>query len=162
MELDFDSSWLAGFAEAEAAARGQSDRLRSLVSNREADGLDGLEAVIDAADSLGLVAEARAVVEDALDSVSDLPNQPVHVEDVHGGMPLWRRSDEGALLQLPMEPLTELKGVLEKLVSLLRDDPERVSAVVPVGLGGTGGCACGDELPEDAPPGPLFERTGTL
>src|SRR4051812_6534169 len=108
MVIDFEPTWLAGFAEAEAGARGQADRLRSLAANREADGLDGVDAVADAADTLGLVADVRGAVEEALNAVPELAVVSVRVEDVHGGMPLWRRSEEGALLQLPMEALGEL------------------------------------------------------
>lgn len=158
MNLQFDPSWLAGFVEAEAQARGQGDRLRALAANRESDGLDSVEATVDAADSLGLVEEVRSLLAEQLDAVPELEAVPLRVDDLHGGMPTWRRTDEGALLQLPMDNLAELRTTVERLFALIAADPERVSAVVPVGLGGTGGCACGDELPEDAPPGPLFDR----
>ena len=158
MDARFEPAFLADLVALEAEARGSQARMRELAELREADGLTATEAVADAAESIGLASVIREHLVGPFASMEEPEIESLYFHDAHGGMPEWRRDGTAAEIALPSAPLGELSSLLERLRAEVDADPERVAAVLPVGLGGTGGCACGDELPEDAPPGPLFER----
>jgi hypothetical protein len=157
MRLSFDPVFLSDLLRAEAAARGVGAKLQSLVARREDDGLTEVEAVADAAESLGLLEIEDALVE-ALESLSELELEVVELTNNFGEQPSLRRREVEFRLALAPTALGEMLAVVQPLVEQFRLDPERMVATVAVGLGGSGGCACGDELPEDQPPGPLFLR----
>jgi len=156
MELHFEEAFLRDFITAEAARRELSGRLAGLVALREADGLETQEAFVDSAESLGLLGEARAQLEELLTPLAELEVERVTLDDVHRGIPTSRREEGRAYLSVPVGTVEEMRNVLVQLVNRAVADPEHTTVVLPIGLGGTGGCACGDELPEDEPPGPLF------
>ena len=158
MKLDFEDAFLREVVTAEAAARGSSSRLASLVALRESDGLDADEALVDAAESMGLLGELRDQFDDLLEPLVAHDVEHVTLSDVHGGMPTCTRSDRHAEIALLSGDMRELRPVLGQLVERAVSDAEHTTVVLSLGLGGTGGCACGDDLPEDEPVGPLFER----
>ena len=125
---------------------------------REDDGLTEVEAVADAGESMGLLGEITDALVEALEPLSETELDDVQVVNAYGEMPSLRRREADFSLALPVGAQGELLAVVEPLVEQFRDDPERMVATVAVGLGGSGGCACGDDLPEDQPPGPLFAR----
>jgi hypothetical protein len=158
MELDFDDAFLCEVVSAEAEARGLRGDLIALSANKEADGLDTIGALLDAADVLGLVAAVRTRLDEVVSPLAELEVIRVGLGDAHGGMPSCSRIDGLARLTVQPAPLDEMCAVLRDLCDKARNHPEHTNVILPIGLGGTGGCACGEDLPEDAPPGPLFER----
>jgi hypothetical protein len=158
MDLQFEATFLSDLLTADAEATGHAPRLRSLASLREADGLEATEAIADAAESLGLLETIREQLLAVLSPLTEWEVERVRLVDVYGGMPTFRREGSRAEVSVAVAPVGEVCAIVERLVARVGEDPERTAVVLPVGLGGTGGCACGDELPEDAPPGPLFER----
>lgn len=158
MRLTFDPEFLSDTLRAEAAARGMGGKLQTLAAMREEDGLTEPEAVADAAESMGLMSEVEGNLSDALAFLAELECESVTIANSYGEMPSLRREAGEFRLALPPGAVGELLTVAQPLVALFHLDPERTVATVAVGLGGSGGCACGDELPEDQPPGPLFAR----
>jgi hypothetical protein len=158
MDSRFEETFLADVVALEAEARGLQSRLAELAALREDDGLTETEAAADAAESIGLTESIRDHLSAPFASLVDPPIDTITFVDAHGGMPEWRRDGTAAIVALTPATLHELGPVVERLRAAIDVDPERLSVALAVGLGGTGGCACGDELPEDAPAGPLFER----
>jgi hypothetical protein len=158
MELLFEETFLTDLLTAHAEATGHAAQLRALAALREEDGLDGATAIADAAESLGQLEEIRELLLAALSPLAEWEIERIRLTDVYGGMPTFRREGARAEVAVAPAPVREVCVILERLVARVAEDPERTAVVLPIGLGGTGGCACGDELPEDAPPGPLFER----
>lgn len=158
MQLEFEPDFRLQLLRAQAEARGLSGRLQALARAREADGLDALEAETDAAESLGLATELCDALLAAAEPLCALGVERLLLDDAHVGMPTLRR--EGAVAQFihAPAPVGPLGRALDELCAAFALDPERGVATLAVGLGGTGGCATGECLPEDAPPGPLFER----
>jgi hypothetical protein len=158
MRLQLEPVFLNDVLRAEAAARGSAGRLQSMAAAREQDGLDEADALADAAESIGLTEDIRQAFGEALDPLLEHEIESVEVSDVHGGMPTFRRLESSVRLQLAPAALGEMIGLLVSLIAEWQRDPERNVVSLAVGLGGSGGCACGDDLPEDAPAGPLFDR----
>lgn len=158
MRIAFAPEALVACARAEAEARGSMSKFDALVRAREEDGLDMLDAELDAAASLGLVGEFESRLADAAEPLAAAGIEAVHVEDARAGMPTLRRETPEARFRHDPAPLEVMCENLARLVAWLCEDEERTVAMLAVGLGGTGGCATGECLPEDAPPGPLFDR----
>lgn len=163
MRFSYEETFLAEVLRDLAEARGTLPRWVSLVQAREDDGLDLADAQLDAGQAMGLVADLEAAIEDALEPLADVlevPATDVELRDERATMPTL--TVEGATLRLGLAPasIEELGTVTRRLALRLAEEPERVTVTVAEGLGGTGGCAAGDCLPEDAAPGPLFERRG--
>jgi hypothetical protein len=158
MDVRFDSLFLADLLRAEASARGVAGRLVQLAAAREQDGLDEDEALHDAAESLGLVSDVRDALTSAIEPLAEYEVASVLLGSAHGTMPTLRRTDHQAWLSVEPGALGELTPVCDAIVAKMLADPELTAVTLPLGLGGSGGCACGDELPEDQPPGPLFVR----
>lgn len=158
MRIEVEPEFRLELCRREAAARGVAGRLRSLGAAREADGLDSLEAGLDACDQLGLAAALDALLEELLGELAVLEAEAVSVDNAWSDVPTLRRDGPEFRLQLTAAEFGALRGPTSTLVSSFTAEPERVAAVVVAGgLGGTGGCAAGECLPEDAPAGPLFE-----
>ncbi|MFM2152262.1 MAG: hypothetical protein RL199_697 [Pseudomonadota bacterium] len=159
MDLRIAPSFLFDLVQLEAEARGLARRLSELAAERALLDMDDLDARVDAAHSLGLV---NALSDRLLETAAVLESggvEVVELDDAHAGMPTLRRLDE-ATVQFTHDaaPLGTLAASFAKLAEALAADPERTVVSLAVGLGGTGGCATGECLPEDAPAGPLFER----
>ncbi len=157
MKVEVATPFLLDSLRLEADSRGDARRLVELTALREEDGMDGVEAELEAAETLGLTSrliERLSGVALALEAF-ELPL--LTVDGSHGGMPTLRR--DGDRFHFTTEPATAdlLGDTLARLVERFAFDPETTVAQLVVGLGGTGGCAAGDCLPEDAPAGPLFE-----
>jgi hypothetical protein len=160
MELRIAPAFLLDAAQSEAEARGLSRRFEDLAAERASFDLDDLDARLDAAQTLGLVDALNSGLLGPAAALEATGLDVLEVDDAHAGMPTLRRVDETtARFTHDVAPAATLAASLGKLVELLAEDPERTAASLAVGLGGTGGCATGECLPEDAPPGPLFERT---
>jgi hypothetical protein len=157
MRIDVDREFRLELCRHEAEARGVLGRVRSLASAREADGLDPLDAELDACDQLGLGPALDDLLADLLAELTRLDVDAVAVTNAWSDVPTLRREGPSFRLQLAPSAFGALRGPTSTLVSSFTAEPERVSAVVVTGLGGNGGCAAGECLPEDAPPGPLFE-----
>lgn len=164
MRIDWSDHFRLELCRIEAEARALLPRLRRLASLREEDGLDSVEAELDAAEQLGLfrdldasVAEPLAVLE-ALDV--EQPLGTVHVRGSRSAQPTLKRLVPDVELTLPPSEFRTLRATIAVLAGAFVDSPERTAATHAVGLGGSGGCATGECLPEDAPPGPLFEQAG--
>jgi hypothetical protein len=158
MDVRFEEAFLAEVVTAEALRRALDGRLKAMAAYREADGIDATSAVLDAAESLGLAEAVRTEVLDALGPLAELEIEHLVVRDSHGGMPECRRDEDSAQISVAPGPVADVCGVLAELRRHVEAQPDRMTVQLPVGLGGTGGCACGEDLPEDAAPGPLFER----
>lgn len=168
--LELDPAFFLDALAQEAEARGDSFRFRSLARAREEDGLDPSDAELEAAQSLGLDLALEGAIEEALEPLLNLPESTdapvpawweggsceVVVRDTRGNLPTLRRTPLGFALWLPAVEAAGLGQLTSQLVQVFVDDPERTVATVETGLGGSGGCACGEDLPEDAPVGPLF------
>ena len=159
MRIEIAPEMAAACHRAEAEARGLTQRLDALARIREDDGLDALDAELDAAASLGLVAELASRLVASAEPLESCGLDTLVLEDAHAGMPTLRRDPPLARFQHDPAPFAVIAENLSQLVPRLVEDEERSVAMLAVGLGGTGGCATGECLPEDAPPGPLFERT---
>ena len=160
MELRIAPAFLLECAQAEAEARGLSQRLEALAAERAAFDLDDLDARLDAAQSLGLLDALSSGLLEAATALESAGLGLLEVDDAHAGMPTLRRVDETTVrFTHDVAPATVLAASLGKLAGVLAEDPERTAVSLAVGLGGTGGCATGECLPEDAPPGPLFGRS---
>jgi hypothetical protein len=159
MALRVAPSFLLEVARVEAEARGLSRRLAALVEERVAFDMDGFEAGLDAVEALGLGAELAERLSEAAAGLDPLGVSVLEVDDAHAGMPTLRRAGETTLrFTHDVASFGTLATSLGKLVALFAVEPERTEVSLAVGLGGTGGCATGECLPEDAPAGPLFER----
>lgn len=162
MRIDVDAEFLSSCARAEAAARGSLARYENAVQMRVGDGLDELDAEVDAAEALGFADDLRDALEAVLGELPTLELDPpvasIRVRDARAEMPAFRRDDSRATLTLPAGTSGELGGIVTQLLERLAEDPAKTAVTVAIGLGGTGGCATGECLPEDAPPGPLFGR----
>lgn len=170
LQLQLDPAFLLDSAPIDAEARGDARRFRDLVRAREDDGLDPSDAELDAAETLGIADALTSAVADAFEPLLSIPDDPdvtvpawwergvceVVVHDTRGNLPTLRRTPAGFVLWLPAGDAGTLSSLTEMLVAVFVDDPDRTVATVETGLGGTGGCACGEDLPEDAPVGPLF------
>lgn len=170
LNLDFSRSYLLDAFPSEAEARGELFRLLDLARAREADGLEPSDAELEAAQSLGLDLALNQVLEAAFEpvlSLGDLSEEQipawwehgecwVKVRDTRGNLPTLRRTPLGFNLWLPAAPIQTLAVLAAELVHHFVEKPERTVATVDAGPGGSGGCACGDELPEDSLAGPLF------
>jgi len=156
-------TFLSDVAVLEAEVRGVWGRLEALSSERVAFDMDELDARVDAAETLGLAEELRQRLAQAVAPLEGQGAELLEVEDAHAGMPSLRRLTP-ATLRFSHDAATigTLAASLGKLAGLLEADPDRTVATLAVGLGGTGGCASGECLPEDAPPGPLFERAARV
>jgi len=162
MELHFDPAAYAELVRAEASCRGHEARLDQLVVRRLEDDLPPDDALATAAEELGLDAALREALERALAPLSEPVDDESAVERVRidlarGEMPRLEREVDTAAVWLEPAPVEAATRTAQELVTLLRSQPGRRAVVLPVGLGGSGGCAAGECLPEDAPPGPLFE-----
>jgi hypothetical protein len=157
MRIDPAPEFLVAVLRAEAECRGESDRLRRLTELREGRGLDALDAELDAAETMGLFGRWQEAIGEAAVSLEPLEVSQLVVDSAHGGMPTLRRDGAVARLAVDAAPVEEVAGLLSRLLERFVFDPETQVAQLDVGLGGTGGCATGECLPEDAPPGPLFE-----
>lgn len=155
MTIEFEPEFHDALLRDLAASRGLEARLNALVAAREEDGLDSFEALLDAAESLELVSDLEERFADVLAPLEALEIERVGVSDSHADMPTLRRWETLARVWVPVQDAAQLAG---RLVALLNEDPDRRVVTLPVGLGGFGGCACGEELPEDEPVGPLFAR----
>lgn len=155
MHLEFDPEFRLELLRAEAEARGVLARLRDLADRREADGLERDDAELEGAEALGLGADLGHALADALEPVS-AEFARVHLRSAFTGMPTFKRHGTDASVTLPVAPFATAAALLARLAAAAANDPDRTAFWIPVGLGGSGGCACGNDLPEDAPPGPLF------
>jgi hypothetical protein len=161
MELRIAPTFLLEVAQLEAEARGLSRRLAELVAERVSFDMDDFEAGLDAVEALGLGEALKARLPESAAELDALGFSVLEVEDAHAGMPTLRRLDETSLrFSHDVAPVETLASSLGKLVARFAAEPERRVVSLAVGLGGTGGCATGECLPEDEPAGPLFERTG--
>lgn len=162
MRVEWSNHFRLELSRIEADARGLLARLRRLADLREEDGLDSLDAELDAAESLGLFTEFDNVVLDAMQALAEAdPETAVEFVTVRGSraaQPTLKRLPPQVELTLPPSDLRTLKSTLNVLVGAITDSPARTSSTLAVGLGGSGGCATGECLPEDAPAGPLFEQ----
>lgn len=178
LSLVFNRSYLLDTFPSEADARGELFRLMSLARAREADGLEPSDAELEAAQSLGLDLSLKQLLEEIFEPLLTIDFEAgagfdfdkslpiplwweggeclVKVKDTRGNLPTLRRTQQGFILWLPAAPFDELASLSTSLVRCFVEEPERAVATVELGLGGSGGCACGDELPEETLAGPLF------
>lgn len=156
MKIEIAPDMAAACHRAEADARGITARFDTLVRAREEDGLDTLDAELDAADALGLSNALFARLEAVAAPLGLHELERVIVGAAQAGMPTLRRDTPDARFTHDAAPIESLAANLAVLVDRLCADEELHVAVLPVGLGGTGGCSTGECLPEDAPAGPLF------
>lgn len=161
MQLQFDDTFLIEAARDLAEGRGQLGVFLELVHRREDDGLSPGDAVADACEQLGLLRELKAVFERSVDALNEGRDTPVGAVNVHSERALMPTlSVVGGLATYRLAPgaLDEFSSVVELLTERLVANPDLQTVTIAAGLGGTGGCAAGECLPEDAAPGPLFER----
>lgn len=161
MRFEYEETFLAEMLRDQAAARGELPRWLALVAAREDDGLDLADAQLDAGQAMGLLADLDAALEQALEPLSgvlEVAPQVVQVRDERANMPTLHALDGRLLLALAPASLEDITSLARRLAERMAAQPELAVVTVPAGLGGTGGCAAGDCLPEDAAAGPLFER----
>jgi hypothetical protein len=160
MDLRIAPAFLFDLVQVEAEARGLARRLSELAAERALLDMDDLDARVDAAHSLGLVNALHDRLLETAAMLEPAGVEVVELDDAHAGMPTLRRLDEMSVrFTHDAAPLGTLAASLAKLSEGLVSEPDRMVVSLAVGLGGTGGCATGECLPEDAPAGPLFERT---
>ena len=161
MQVIFLPGMHADSMRAEAEARGLSTRLQLLADRRQDDDLAAEEALTLAAEELGLAEAFQIALAEAawpLTQREEDRTEELVVDDAHGGMPMLRLDGATARFVHDPAPAQQLAVSLERLVRCLTEEPTRTTASLDVGLGGSGGCAAGECLPEDAPAGPLFDR----
>lgn len=160
MQFIYKETFLAEILRDMATSRGLLSRWTSLVHAREDDGLDLADAQLDAGDALGFMSDLDAALQEALEPllvVLDERPKLVRVGNARGTMPKLAVEDRTAHLLLIASSFQDAVLLTRQLAERLAAEPERTAVTVVAGLGGTGGCAAGDCLPEDAAPGPLFE-----
>lgn len=161
MRFEYEETFLAEVLRELAAARGALPRWLSLVASREDDGLDLADAQLDAGQAMGLVADLDSALEQALEPLSgvlEVEPEVVRVHDERASMPTLHVLDRSLKLALAPSTLEDVASLARRLAERLASQPDLAGVTVAAGLGGTGGCAAGDCLPEDAAAGPLFER----
>ena len=141
---------------AQAEAHGLASRIDALARAREADGMEPADAWLDAAESTGLIEAWSSRLIDAAEPLLALGIEKIQLAPARSAMPRLRKNPPSALFTHDAAPLDALVPALTALVERLAADPDREASMLITGLGGTGGCAAGECLPEDAPPGPLF------
>lgn len=157
MHLIWDDALQEALWRAEAEARGQTARLERLAAAREHDGLGSPDALHEAAWELGLAGAVDNVVRETLGGLETLGVRGLRLSDTRAGMPTLERCEGVATVTVPASPLEALRMTLESLVAPMREDPELLRVAVTAGLGGSGGCSQGCELPENEAHGPLFQ-----
>lgn len=160
MEFVYKETFLAPVLEDMAASRGLLARWTALVQAREDDGLDLADAQLDAGQALDFVSDLDAALQEGLEpllAVLDESPEVARVGNARATMP--RLSVEGRTVLLDLIPSSFQDVVLltRQLAEKMAAAPDRTAVTVVAGLGGTGGCAAGDCLPEDAAVGPLFK-----
>lgn len=161
MRFEYEETFLAEMLRELAAARGELPRWLSLVASREDDGLDLADAQLDAGQAMGLIDDVDTALEQALEPLSgvlEVEPQVVQVRDERATMPTLHALDGRLTLALAPASLDDVASLARRLAERMASQPALQVVTVPAGLGGTGGCAAGDCLPEDAAAGPLFER----
>jgi len=162
MRIDWSDHFRLELCRIEAEARAMLPRLRRIASLREEDGLDSVEAELDAAEQLGLFKDLDAAVTEPLSVLDELeaesPVETVHVRGSRAAQPTLKRQVPDVELTLPPSEFRTIRATIAVLAGAFVDSPERTAATHAIGLGGSGGCATGECLPEDAPAGPLFDR----
>lgn len=161
MQFVYKETFLAEVLRDIATSRGTLSRWKSLVEAREDDGLDLADAQLDAGEALGFLSDLETALQEGLEpllAVLDESPRLVQVGNARATMPTL--SVEGHTVQLDLIPssLQDVALLTRQLAERMAAAPERATVTVVAGLGGTGGCAAGDCLPEDAAPGPLFEQ----
>lgn len=155
MRFQVDPDWQNLVVAKEAEARGEGGRLRSLAYAREADGFDPSEAETLAGEALGLVAGLDDLLREAVAPLEQLA-EAADFAEARGEVPTLRQEEGLLRFRLPASAFAEVRSTANGLVTALGEDPERLVVTLMAGVGGTGGCACGDELPQDSVTGPLF------
>lgn len=160
MQFVYQEIFLAEVLRDIATSRGALSRWTSHVHAREDDGLDLADAQLDAGEALGYISDLDAALHESLEPLlavlEDAPTV-VKVSTAQATMPTLSVQGRTVQLDLIASSLQDATQLTRQLAERMAADPERATVTVVAGLGGTGGCAAGECLPEDAAPGPLFE-----